>query len=579
MKRLILVSILVCSIKCLGASGGLSGSPLSGGGSGSGTGAATNVAYQVMTNFVLNTVYTNTSGGPMLISSLVRVHTAAVNGDASIDLMVDQAGGVIFIPFAGVRMGTIVAVTLSMDYTNSVFTTISNLASYYWTNSSIGAGNVGALIAGTASYTALGAVTNFISSSASSNANNAIPPVGVSVVFPNGASIVYSDLASAFTAATAGSVIQLGPQTFAPTTSLMVPTNAIVEGNGSKIIWTNMSAGLGANAACFILSDNCVVRDIYFVNTNLDDASGYLNFVSRTTGTATNWLISGCRFEGVIDSLIFLTNRMQGVIRGCRFGGAYDQITIYAPNGSADPRTTNTFDIAVYDSKFAFDDRNAGTPEPLSINSASGRIRFYDCEFVNNKPAAISLSLYTFDTVSNVMVEFYNCSSSEVMTTHLTAGAEKPSLFNCNFLVDTSANINYNGTNSFNISRGLSVAGGTGSSLGGSNFVTLLVVTNFATVSNLLTIAAQPDFRQVSPLFVTNASFVWATPTGFDTAGNDVNYTTITVSNNSASPIVMTGPANYNLIGTNSVNAGGVNEVRMKRTGNCISNWYSLQDR
>lgn len=167
MKRLILVSILVCSIKCFGASGGLSGSPLSGGGSGSGTGAATNVAYQVMTNFVLNTVYTNTSGGPMLISSMVRVHTAAVNGDSSIDLMADQSGGTTFIPFGGLRLGTIVAVTLAMDYTNSVSVVVSNSATYYWTNSSAGAGNIGALIAGTTSYTALGAVTNFVSAGGS----------------------------------------------------------------------------------------------------------------------------------------------------------------------------------------------------------------------------------------------------------------------------------------------------------------------------------------------------------------------------------------------------------------------------
>ncbi len=113
----------------------------------------------------------------------------------------------------------------------------------------------------------------------------------------------------------------------------------------------------------------------------------------------------------------------------------------------------------------------------------------------------------------------------------------------------------------------------------GSNFLNLLVITNFATVSNQLTVAAQPDFRQVSPLFTTNASFTWATPNGFDATGNDINYTTITVTNNSGSAITMTGPANYNLVGTNSINAGGVNEVRFKRNAGVISNWYSLQDR
>lgn len=142
----------------------------------------------------------------------------------------------------------------------------------------------------------------------------------------------------------------------------------------------------------------------------------------------------------------------------------------------------------------------------------------------------------------------------------------------------TGADVNGNQHNSTNWAS-ISATGGTGNSLGGSNFTALLVTTNFATVSNLLTIAAQPDFRQVSPLFITNASFVWATPTGFDIAGNDVNYTTITTTNNSNAAITMTPPANYNLIGTNGINAGGVNEVRFKRIGNCISNMYSLQDR
>lgn len=167
MKFFFLFLSLVLTLSAQGAS-----YPPSGGGNG--TGAATNVAYQIMTNFVLNTTYTNTSGGPMLVSSMVRVHTAAVNGDASIDLMVDQAGGTTFIPFGGLRLGTTVAVTLAMDYTNSTSTTISNLASYYWTNSSAGAGNVGALIAGTASYTALGAVTNFVTGSSSTTDTNGV---------------------------------------------------------------------------------------------------------------------------------------------------------------------------------------------------------------------------------------------------------------------------------------------------------------------------------------------------------------------------------------------------------------------
>lgn len=508
MKRLILVSILVCSVKCFGASGGLSGSPLSGGGSGNGTGTATNVAYQVMTNFVLNTVYTNISGGPMLISSLARVHTAAVNGDASIDLMVDQAGGITFIPFAGIRMGTIVAVTLSMDYTNSVSTTISNLASYYWTNSSIGAGNVGALIAGTASYTALGAVTNFVSAGSGTSGTNINVTGGtvnlVATPAFNAKSI--TNIMGTNIASFGLNSLYLG----VPDTTLLVP--GVVDPTSLPA-----AVAIGAPKA--------------FANTNSVSIGG------------ENTQVTGVNSVGLGFNVVVSGNNSIGI--GANTDANYDYEIVIGRDAGQGPTATNIIEIG--NSVAAQKDNQAIIGSSGALHTDEMRLRAYNLisEGFSNLLSQVSIS--------------NRVAAGQVTILLTNGGAYFPS--------------------NVAVGQGLSVAGGTGSNLGGSNFVTLLVITNFATVSNLLTIAAQPDFRQVTPLFVTNASFVWATPTGLDSAGNDVNYTTITVTNNSNAAIVMTGPANYNPIGTNSVNAGGVNEVRFKRIGNCISNWYSLQDR
>lgn len=780
MKRLILVSILACSVKCFGASGGLSGSPLSGGGSGGGAGAATNVAYQVMTNFVLNTVYTNTSGGPMLISSLARVHTAAVNGDASIDLMVDQAGGVIFIPFAGIRMGTIVAVTLSMDYTNSVSTTISNLASYYWTNSSIGAGNVGALIAGTVSYTALGAVTNFVSSVTTSNfvsggatSNQVIAnPFGVNA-FGSGSNYV-----AMFTAgkrlesgSSAPNAIRVGlwtsldgtnwnksitkdiysPDSFTNTiVSFSGPTlqkwaiyftngywwsvsphdyqntNGFAQGidlwkSGDLTNWaretimypqgvTN-SKGRIFSASWFRDTDQSAwVIYSYATNTVSSNSIWSVHLIDNTM---TNWDVSNlikkddvtqeaivvranslyylfyrCRWPGLeylratnnsLTSLFVLAPDAAGVtIRGTNWGwGAFgnsgnagglsiinyigskwraylndessgssttmsyldstDDMTTWSSGWTTISTLTNYYGqgiaiapAAATNQQFTIGFTNLGytilqTPLVKASTVEAGDVRaegivtggLFSRGSISTLNSLEGDSLYinamgglggnlfivntpnvSFDLDGNGII-------NHVFTTDLTGlggglsdtlnilspmnGGYFP-LTNLSMLTISNAAVANQGTIQFTnagasfpsnvvVGQSLSVAGGTGSNLGGSNFVTLLVITNFATVSNLLTIAAQPDFRQVTPLFITNATFVWATPTSFDTAGNDVNYTTITVTNNSNAALVMTGPANYNLVGTNGVNAGGVNEVRFKRIGNCISNWYSLQDR
>lgn len=271
---------------------------------------------------------------------------------------------------------------------------------------------------------------------------------GVQVIFPGGNSTNYNTMENAFSVATTNCIIQLGQQTFYPTKSLIMPTNSVLIGNNSTVIWTNFQNILSTNGSCIVISDNCQVKNISFIDTNNNDAGAYLNFISRNSGSATNWLIENCRMEGVIDCIIFSTNKLQGTIRNCRFGSAYDCIAIYSPNGTLDPRTTNTFDILVNNCKFFFDTRNSGIPEPLAANSVSGRIRYYNCEFINSAPGSINLSLFSLDTITNFICEFYNCSSTEQLP-GISSSVDKnskPRLFNCNFL--SGANVTYQGTNS-----------------------------------------------------------------------------------------------------------------------------------
>jgi len=123
---------------------------------------SSNGSYFIITNFVFNTVRTNTSGAMQFVNGFGWVHTAAVNGRASLELMVDQRGGTTFTRQAGFGVDTVVAVTLATDYTNTFSWPLSNAATYYITNSSDGSGNSAALINGSLStFGAAGNLGNF----------------------------------------------------------------------------------------------------------------------------------------------------------------------------------------------------------------------------------------------------------------------------------------------------------------------------------------------------------------------------------------------------------------------------------
>lgn len=111
------------------------------------------------TNFVLNTVYSNTSGNIQLVSAAGALAVAAVSGNSSIDLMVDQTGGSTYALVGRVGMSTLIT-SIAMTYTNSIAGVVSNGANYYFTNTSAGAGNASSLVAGTGQTTTMGSVIN-----------------------------------------------------------------------------------------------------------------------------------------------------------------------------------------------------------------------------------------------------------------------------------------------------------------------------------------------------------------------------------------------------------------------------------
>lgn len=113
----------------------------------------------VQTNFVPNTVYANGSQTALLKAG-TALTTAAVNGDASLDLMVDQAGGSSFSLLSRNGVGTTVAVTLAMTYTNTIAGIVAPSATYYFTNSSSGAGNVASIVPGTGQIGTIASGTN-----------------------------------------------------------------------------------------------------------------------------------------------------------------------------------------------------------------------------------------------------------------------------------------------------------------------------------------------------------------------------------------------------------------------------------
>jgi len=101
------------------------------------------------TNFILNTVYTNTSGDVAAARGVASLTTAGVTGRAALDLMVDQAGGTTFAMASQARVDTTVAVTLAGTDYQEMGAWLSTNATYYWTNSSAGSGDAASLVAGT----------------------------------------------------------------------------------------------------------------------------------------------------------------------------------------------------------------------------------------------------------------------------------------------------------------------------------------------------------------------------------------------------------------------------------------------
>lgn len=107
------------------------------------------------TNFVLNTVYTNSGTTPILLSGSSFVVPAAVAGVAELDLMISfQAGAYQKYPMVAVQ--TIITVGVTDSETNSFAQTVTNLCSYYFTNSSSGIGNSAGIVAGTGQITIIG---------------------------------------------------------------------------------------------------------------------------------------------------------------------------------------------------------------------------------------------------------------------------------------------------------------------------------------------------------------------------------------------------------------------------------------
>lgn len=237
------------------------------------------------TNFVLNQRYTNTSGVLNIISGDAVLTVAAVNGVASLSIMVDQAGGNTMALSERVAEDTTTVVTVPGTMTNNFFTVVSNNATYYLTNTSSGAGNGVTIAAGTGKITVLGGRitggafvgngagltsiegTNIVGgtvgglrlgsntligvtvSAKGVSAGNAVIPnagadYGVDTVGTTTSGIQEAtnslEVITSLTSGVGGGVVDLGTGTYILTSSIRVPTNGVyglyLRGNGSTVI-------------------------------------------------------------------------------------------------------------------------------------------------------------------------------------------------------------------------------------------------------------------------------------------------------------------------------------------------------
>lgn len=110
--------------------------------------ATTNSSYLVDTNFILNQIYTNTVGTPVLVRGAVVITTAAVAGSSELDLMVDQTQSGTFVAKGSCKLLTSIAAALAGTSQFDISGVVSNNATYYFTNSSAGVGDSSALLTG-----------------------------------------------------------------------------------------------------------------------------------------------------------------------------------------------------------------------------------------------------------------------------------------------------------------------------------------------------------------------------------------------------------------------------------------------
>ena len=105
------------------------------------------------TNFVLNQLYTNSSGGGISVHALASLTTAAVAGSSELDLMVAQNGSTFSMIDGPKLITSISAVTGAMQF--GINGSVQTNGVYYFTNSSAGAGDSSSIVSGSGQVTGL----------------------------------------------------------------------------------------------------------------------------------------------------------------------------------------------------------------------------------------------------------------------------------------------------------------------------------------------------------------------------------------------------------------------------------------
>lgn len=105
------------------------------------------------TNFVLNQLYTNLTGGGIAVHALASLTTAAVSGSSEMDLMVAQTGSTFSMIDGPKLITSISAVTGAMQF--GINGSVQTNGIYYFTNSSSGAGDSSSIVSGSGQVTGL----------------------------------------------------------------------------------------------------------------------------------------------------------------------------------------------------------------------------------------------------------------------------------------------------------------------------------------------------------------------------------------------------------------------------------------